>query len=108
MKEPPVVNRPTQVDRLAWYRERARHIKTMQNLAFGFGLLLCVVINLMATVVESNIATQARVLGLRPEEPPFSSATVFWLGMALIGISELLGIQLAIRETHIQRADRGL
>lgn len=103
MPPPPAAVGP---DRLAWFRERLETARLWHKLTLISGLLFVTVGTLVASGFDhfrhESEAALASMLG-RPAPPESSTLTwiAFVLGLVLIGVSQLIAIQVAIRETHL-------
>lgn len=109
LSAPPLVPRATDApDPHACDRQQLRNIAWWKNANLVCGLLLCTFgyIFLAATHEEMVKSEQAvaRMVGREPKPVYDPAPGTFWLGVALIAISQLQAIQVAIRETHM--ADR--
>jgi hypothetical protein len=87
-------------DTLAPFRTRLHEANLWQTATLATGLILCLVIWPFVAMLLSDAARRAELVG---ERPPFEGlgGGIFWLGMALVAISQIQAIGVAIREIHL-------
>lgn len=100
-----------QGDRLRWFRDSLWCSRTWCWSLFAAGALLCTVGTFVAASLRQNAieraARQERVTGQRvAPDGVITGWGTFAVGLAMLGLAEIAGVSVAIRETHLEQVTR--